>query len=346
MKITVVNAMAPFVWGGAEELAHHLVLNLRRAGHEAELFSIPFAWEPFSDIPVEMARLKALRMPRADRVISMKFPVYLVDADNHTTWLIHQYRQAYDLWDSPYCNIPHTPEGLEIRKFIVDTDNHVLGSRERLFTISDEISSRLLKFNGVQAAALRLPLNDPEMFGGGEYGDYILASGRVNAMKRQWLLVEAARYLDPHSRLIIAGPPESNDEREKLHRMVEDYELGDRVKLDLRFLSRAELAEYVNNSRAVAYLPFKEDSYGYVTMEAFEAGKPVITTSDSGAVLDIVVDDQNGQVSEPNPQALATAMSVYLASTDRAREHGIAGRALWRSAGINWSETITKLLGN
>lgn len=345
MKIIVANAMAPFVWGGAEELANHLILNLRRLGHDAELFRIPFAWEPFSNIPVEMARLKALRLPAADRVISMKFPVYLLDAEHHSTWLIHQYRQAYDLWDSPYCNIPHTAEGREVRDLIIASDTEALGSRDRLFTISDEISSRLRKHNGIEAAPLRAPINDPELFCGGAYGDYIVAPGRINAAKRQTLLVEAMQHLGADARLVIAGPPESAEDAATLRRKVKQHGLEDRVKLDLRFLTRQELADYVNNSRAVAYLPYQEDSYGYVTMEAFEAGKPVITTTDAGELLDIVKEGETGRVVAPEPRALADAMSSYLKSEKQARDHGDAGRALWRSTGINWPENISRLLG-
>lgn len=345
MKIFVVNAMAPFVWGGAEELAHHLILNLNRLGHEATLYRIPFAWEPFSGIPVEMARLKALRLPPADRVISMKFPIYLMDADHHVTWLIHQYRQAYDLWDSPYCNIPHDREGREVRDQIIAHDNHALGSRERLFTISSEISSRLEQNNGIAAAPLRAPLNDPELFTGGPLGDYILAPGRINASKRQLLALEAAVHAGSDVRLVIAGPPETEADANALIELVEKHELKDRVKLDLRFLTRQELADYVNNCRAVVYLPYREDSYGYVTMEAFEAHKPVITVSDAGELLEIVIDGETGQVTAPTQDQLAAAMRRYSTDPTLAREHGAAGHVLWRSKGINWQENIASLLG-
>lgn len=346
MKITVVNAMAPFVWGGAEELAHHLILNLQRLGHDAELYRMPFAWDPFDQIPTEMGRLKALRLPRADRVISMKFPIYLTEAEHHTTWLIHQYRQAYDLWDSPYCNIPHDTAGRAVRDLIVAHDNAALGSRERLFTISQEISARLEANNGIRADPLRAPLNDPELFTGGPYGDYILAPGRINASKRQALVVEAMRHAGKDTRLIVAGPPESDEDSAALRKIVEKHDLGDRVKLDLRFLSREELAAYVNGARAVAYLPFQEDSFGYVTMEAFEAGKPVVTVSDAGELLEIVTDQGTGTVVEPDPRRLGAALSAYTGNAHRARDHGMAGQALWRSKSINWPENIARLLGN
>jgi len=346
MKITVVNTMAPFVWGGAEELAHHLVLNMRHLGHEAEVLRLPFAWDPFDQIPIEIARFKALRLADTDRVISLKFPVYMTEADHHTTWLIHQYRQAYDLWDSPYGNIPHTADGLAVRDLIVAGDNQALRSRDRLFTISPEISARLLENNDIAAPSLRTPINNPEMFCGGASEKYILAPGRINSSKRQGLLIEAARYLDPDMRLIIAGPPDRDQDGDALRQLVEKYDLANRVTLDLRFLSRQELADYVNNCRAVAYLPFEEDSYGYVTMEAFEAGKPVVTTRDSGGLLDIVLDQQTGTVVEPEPQHLAVAMSDYFKYAERARDHGLAGRALWHSKNINWPENISRLLGS
>jgi glycosyltransferase involved in cell wall biosynthesis len=305
VKILVVNSMAPFVWGGAEELASHLIANLRRMGYEADLHRIPFQWEPYSALPVEMARMKALRLNDADRVISMKFPVYLLNADRHSTWLIHQYRQAYDLRDTPFSNIPNTEEGRKVCELIAASDSQALATRDRLFTISSEVSARLSEHNGIEAPPLRAPINDPELFGGGAYEHYILAPGRINASKRQSLLIEAFKYLGSDARLIIAGPPETDQDATLLRQLVEENGLADRVKLDLRFLPRKDLAAYVNNCRAVAYLPYREDSYGYVTMEAFEAGKPVITVQDAGELLDIVKDDRTGRVVDPSPGALA-----------------------------------------
>ena len=46
----------------------------------------------------------------------------------------------------------------------------------------------------------------------------------------------------------------------------------------------------------MVYLPFGEDSYGYVTLEAFHARKPVVTLSDSGGTLELVRDRRNGLV--------------------------------------------------
>lgn len=345
MKVLVVNTMAPFVWGGAEELTGHFVRNLQIQGHEAELLRLPFQWEPFDNIPAEIARFKMMKLPNVDRVISMKFPAYFIPAENHTTWLIHQYRQAYDLWGTDYGNLPPDCRGELVRDLIRSHDNEFFTRQTSLFTISSEVSRRLKHYNGAEAPPLRAPINDPHLFVGGERGDYIVAPGRINAAKRQYLLVEAMRYLPPSARLIVVGPPDSPIEAHRLRSIVAQHKLEDRVVLDMRFVDRAELAKYVNHSAGVAYLPFQEDSYGYVTMEAFEAGKPVITTRDAGELLDIVIAEQTGFVTEPEPEALAACMAKVLYDPPIASAMGAAGRDLWQSKDISWESHINKLLG-
>ena len=100
----------------------------------------------------------------------------------------------------------------------------------------------------------------------------------------------------------------------------------DRLTLDLRFLPRSDLARLVNRASAVAYLPFDEDLFGYCTMEAFQAGKPVLTTTDSGGVLDIVRDGETGLVATPDPEALGAALATLADHPERAGRLGRAGR--------------------
>ena len=67
---------------------------------------------------------------------------------------------------------------------------------------------------------------------------------------------------------------------------------------------------------AVFYAPVDED-YGLATVEAFQAGKPVVTASDSGGVLEFVEDGVSGCVSAPNPALMAAANSPPLRGTRR-----------------------------
>ena len=104
MRVIVATVRTPFVFGGAEVLANELIQALLAAGHEAELVNLPFSNDKANRIPDQMlaCKLTPLEMvsgTKVDRLIALKFPAYLIPHPNKVVWLMHQYRQAYDLWD-------------------------------------------------------------------------------------------------------------------------------------------------------------------------------------------------------------------------------------------------------
>ena len=74
----------------------------------------------------------------------------------------------------------------------------------------------------------------------------------------------------------------------------------------------------------VIFPPYDED-YGYVTLEAFLSGKPVVTTTDAGGPNEFVVDGVNGRVTAPDPEALGEAIRFLAADARRAAALGDAG---------------------
>ncbi|WP_330206515.1 glycosyltransferase family 4 protein [Pseudomonas sp. AM14(2022)] len=344
MKVLIVNNMAPFIWGGAEELAVNLQKNLNVAGHDAEIMRIPFQWEPASRIPSQMLMARTLELFNTDHVIALKFPAYLIRHHRKSLWLLHQYRQAYDLFDVGQTNLPADESGADIRKAIINADNESFAESRHIFTNSEITRQRLLKYNGFDSQVLLPPVNDPEAFTGGKFDDYIFAGGRVNGMKRQFLLLQALSKADKRVKLIIAGPPESESDAQQLRAIVEEFGLQDRVKLDLRFLPRATYVDYVNRALAVAYIPFDEDSLGYVAMEAATARKALITTTDSGGILGLVNPGSTGWRAEPTVEGLAEAMSAAFDNKKRTKQYGEGAQALWNNLGINWPETVEALL--
>jgi glycosyltransferase involved in cell wall biosynthesis len=344
MKVLIVNNMAPFVWGGAEELAANLQRNLIINGHDAEILRIPFQWEPATRIPSQMLMVRAFELWNVDHVIALKFPAFYIRHPKKTLWLLHQYRQAYDLFDAGQTNLPPGAAGEELKALITNADNQAFAESRRIFTNSEVTRQRLKKYNGFDADVLLPPINNPELFSNAENRGYIFAGGRINGMKRQHLLVEAMRHASPQAKLVVAGPPDSPEDAQKLERMVSEYRLADRVKLDLRFLPRETYAEYLNHAAAVAYLPFDEDSLGYVAMEAATAQKALITTTDSGGILGLVKHRNSGWVTEPTPRALADAIDEIVANPAVTRSYGDGAHDLWTSFGITWPATVEALL--
>ena len=343
MKILVVNNVAPFVWGGAEALADHLVANLQRTGHQAELLKIPFEWEPADRIPSQMVLARWLELREADRVIALKFPAYLVRHPMKTLWVLHQYRQAYDLFESGHSNLPSGDDGELLRNFIAAADNEAFSESRSVFVNSPITRDRMFRFNDFESEVLLPPVNDPELFNGDEPEGYIFVGGRINSMKRQTLIVRAAA-LHAQTRLIIAGPPDSYADQLELEELVEELGIENRVTLDIRMLDRSEYADYMNKAQAAVYAPLDEDSLGYVAMEAATAARPLITTTDSGGILGLVRNGETGWVAEPTPEDLADVFESVYASESRCKNLGNAARVAWNSMDVTWDVTLEKLL--
>ena len=104
MKIIVTANIVPFMPGGADYHINGLTDNLRARGHEVELLRFPFRFSPEKDIERMMKVCEGtdLRAPNGvavDRVISLQFPAYGVQHDNHSIWVMHQHRAAYELFN-------------------------------------------------------------------------------------------------------------------------------------------------------------------------------------------------------------------------------------------------------
>lgn len=344
MKVLVLNNAVPFGRGGAEALADNLVAQLNATkGVTSELVRLPFSWTPSERLIEEMLIARQIRIENTDRVIALKFPAYLVPHADKTLWLLHQFRQAYDLAEVGQGLADKGRDG-EIKRAIRTADDQAFAACRAIFTNSPVTRDRLRRFNGVEGEVLYPPVNDAELFTGGEAGGYVFAGGRVGEGKRQHLLVEAMAMVRAAGRLVIAGPPETLAYADLLRARVAELGLEHRVELAFGFHPRERIAEWVNGATACAYLPFDEDSLGYVTMEAFAAAKPVLTTTDSGGLLEIVT-PETGAVAAPEPQALAAALDALLANPSDAAGKGRAARSSLLSRHLTWEATIARLTG-
>jgi glycosyltransferase involved in cell wall biosynthesis len=213
----------------------------------------------------------------------------------------------------------------------------MLGECQRLFTNAQNTAERVRKYNGLDAQALYHPPRlAPRLFTR-SYGDYVLSVGRIESVKRVDLLVRAMSHVDRPLRLVIAG---DGTQRANVERLAHESGVADRVEF-FGSVDDERLLELYADALAVVYPPFDED-FGYVTLEAFLARKPVITATDSGGPNEFVVDGVNGFSCLPEPEAFAQAINALNADRRRAQSLGEAGQE--RARGITWDGVIEKLV--
>ena len=87
-------------------------------------------------------------------VIATRFPSYLIPHPNKVVWLIHQFRQAYDLLGTPYSDFQDNPEDRAAARMIHRMDDKAFAEARAVYTISLNTAARLKKYNGLDATAL------------------------------------------------------------------------------------------------------------------------------------------------------------------------------------------------
>jgi glycosyltransferase involved in cell wall biosynthesis len=349
MRIVVASTYVPFVRGGTNRIIDDLEGALRGAGHQVDSVRIPLCSSCWREIPEQALAIRLLDLTEScgnkiDLLLTIRYPSYALWHPNKVVWFIHHHRGAYDLWDTPYGDIPHTAEGVRVRDGIVRADNTYLREAERVFANSQVVADRLLTFNNVEVDdVLYPPLLRAEHFHAGDFGDYFVYPSRLTPIKRQALAIEAMRHVRSPFRLILAGAGDLDRYADDLQSLVHKYNLEGRVVLT-NWIEEQEKADLLAGSCGVLYLPYDEDSYGYVTLEAFHSHKPVLTFSDSGGTNEVIQDEFNGRVVDPTPQALAEAMEWVWADKVRARELGENAHATLRLHKIHWDHIIESLV--
>lgn len=341
-RVAVCTAQVPFMRGGAEVLADALVSELKVRGFDPVLVQLPFKWYPIDGIMSHAIAWRLVDLTesdgrRIDRVICTKFPSYGVKHPNKVTWLVHQHRPAYDLFGGELSDFRDDPEGRKVRDAIMAYDTRTLSESRYVYAISDNVAKRLRQYNGLESVTLYPPPQFVGRYDCKTSEGYILYVGRLDALKRIDLLLDALALGQSRVQCIIAG---EGKQRRMLESKAKELGITDRVKF-VGFVDDDSVIRYYAHAAAVYYAPLDED-YGYATIEAMLSGKPVITTHDAGGVLEFVRDQETGLVGTSDPRSVADMIDY--AATHPAEMAAFGRRAQKFVQGLSWDNTIAELM--
>jgi glycosyltransferase involved in cell wall biosynthesis len=341
VRVLVATSDVPFVEGGHRVVARALVRALQESGHEAELLATPsnrfgrqgaaYLANWLTDVELTGAG------ERVDRLVSLRYPSYVLRHPDHVCWLNHRMREYYDLWEDGLARerlLVRAKEGVR-RALLHAVDTRFLKRLRRLYAQSKHVQEGLRRWGGLASQVLYPPpASRPYRTDG--YDDFVLSPARLAPHKRVDLLVRALA-LGKAGRAIILG---DGPERASLQALIRQHSLEGRVELR-GHVPESEMVDLLARCRGVFYAPRAED-YGLVTLEAFRSRKPVVTTGDSGGPAELVEDGVSGFVSAPEPPALAAALGRLFEDAPGAERMGIAGEAA--SHHVTWPRTVETLL--
>lgn len=344
MKIVIAAIQTPFIKGGAEYHIEGLQAALTAHGHVVERVSMPFRFNPIEQVRRSMdiwedEDFTLLNGHEADRVICLQFPAYYVKHPRKVLWLLHQFRLVYDLWDTPFASGAKQERDVhKLRDEIIEHDNEALAEIPLRFANSRNVAGRLERFNGISSTPLYHPPFSADRFFTATAENYIYAPSRLEEAKRQDLLIRAMAHVRSPIGVVLSG---EGGQRARLETLVAELDLASRVHF-LGHVTEDEKLGLYAHSLAVFFGPYDED-YGYVTLEAMLASKPVITCTDSGGPLEFTRAEETGCVVDPEPEEIAHAIDSLYADKTRAAEMGRQGRETYQRMGISWANVVDEL---
>lgn len=333
VAIITVRPRSPAGFGGAERLYDALVAAFRDAGHDAYEIDVPVDESDFPGIQRGYVDCYDLELVDFDMVVSTKAPTWLVRHPRHVCYLVHTIRVFYDMFEQTFPT--PTAELQRQRKLVraLDTGALTFPRCRGIYAIGAEVAARLQRDNGLRAEVMHPPLWT-DHFRTGPAGDYFFLPGRMHAWKRVDLVIEAFKQVKGPVRLLLAGTGEAEESLQQLAS-------GDARIEFLGAVSDENLISLYSGALAVPFAPLRED-YGYITLEAFASGKPVLTCSDSGEAAAIVKHGVSGLVVAPDPKAMADAMQHMVAAPRIAEQMGQAGRQ-WVNE-LSWKRVVDSLV--
>ena len=340
MRIAVCRPQVPFARGGAEIFTDTLVDELRARDHEAEIVSVPFKWYPGARVLTQAFLWRLLDLTESDGkpidlVVATKFPSYVVRHPEKRVWLVHQFRQAYDLDRTELGQFGESAPERALRRQVQELDRVALGEATRVFATSKNVAGRLERSTGLLAEVLPHPAQELPYHDDGP-GDFVLSVNRLDRAKRVDMLLGAVAA-EPSLRVVIVG---DGPDRGRLEQLAHSGGLDGRVRFAGR-VSAGELADLYATCYATFYAPVDED-FGLSPYESFLSGKPVITTTDAGGPLEVVHDGSTGVVVDPEPAAVARAAAWLRDNPEQAQAYGRAGKAI--AGEVTWDRAIARLL--
>lgn len=383
MKVAIVAPEpVPPMLGGTERAVSSMRRAIDQTGlHEAELVKLPVDESNLPDLIDAYERFATLDVSEFDRVISVKYPAWMISHPDHIVYMFHPLRGLYDAYDEfglPLIAEPHSDATAQILSLIGHHNDRgaveEFFARFRALVAAEGRDAPDLAFPGPFARAIvhwldHIALTPPRatrhfMISATIAGrpEYLPRGLRPRVLPLPTDLPNSAPNTEPGTCLFtasrLAEPKRIGlliDAMQHVQSNVSlkiagtgplDAELRALAASDPRiqflgFVPDDELIDHYRNAIAVPFVPIDEDQ-GLICVEAASQGTPVITCTDSGGPTEFVADGVNGLVCQPTAEHLGRALGRVAADPIWARRMGRAAHR--RTTVRTWRQAVDALL--
>lgn len=341
MKIAVCASGNVFEPDVAPDFIETLLTSLRSVGHEVEMVRLPWV-EGNSTLLQQMSAFRLIDVHTAEMVLSIGAPNHIIRHRNKVFWSIDRLPRSLVEGDREGEVRSGDAETGGLVEVLKRSDALALGESVKVFAGSVFGAEHIKAHYGRDTEVLYTPIDVSPALSGAVFNGELVCLGGLSRWRRQRLLVEALRHTKTDVRLRFCCLQPGSEYESEVLSMARG--LGSRITFDdVRFTSSRK-SLVLGSCLAVVHVPRDAAGIEPSVLEAACYGKPVLTTSDSGGVLELVANGITGFVSEPAPVQLAQHMDSLYRMTFDLRGMGENARRRVRELSPPWLNAIDRLL--
>ncbi|MDL2238318.1 hypothetical protein LJC56_10935 [Christensenellaceae bacterium OttesenSCG-928-K19] len=283
MKIMVCAVRPDFSPPREWELAEYITAYYQKIGLEADLFALP-ANNDILDMPEQVAAFRMMEIgSTADIFIAVGCPAFFIQHPNKHVFLFQLLPELFEYWNTPY-GVPATYQYTKIKDMVNVAVGRQLHSVKSLFCGSNLLKEDIRKRFGAKAEVFRREQEKPEESIKREKNRAIAMQTWFMPEDRIELAVDAFAHITGRLEMTLFVPDAHPLDCRATQTRIEKAGLCERVRMESRTIAEGDW----QTISTLLSIPYETRSVDRSVKDALQRGMPVVTTQDSGAVLEYV----------------------------------------------------------
>jgi len=320
MKIMVAAAVTANSSWEERVFAEALCTEIKRQGHQTDFFFLPVVNELLS-LPEQMVMFGMLDIENsADLLITIGYPAFALPHKNKVICLFSITPELNEAWDTEYGMLA-TPQYVSLKEALYQAELRCFEG-QKIICASRLLAEDIKNRYGNSPSVISLPNLYPFSPANNDNTEqhYLICETDLQPISRIETILQSMKEANESTRLHLYIHGSKLVYREALEMRIDRLGISDRISVIDGFIDKTTMGK----AAALISIPYQSRRIPLEVTAALAEGVPVITTSDSGCLLELVKNKVNGLVTEPISKSLAIAINSIL-SNKKMRRHFVNG---------------------
>lgn len=325
MRILLAGSVSPFT--GREELHWMQAISkgIKELGFQIDTFMLPIVQNPLI-LPEQMVALRLLNIESScDLLITVGYPAFVLKHSRKRVLLFSLASPIHEWFDSEY-GVLATPQYQSIRQAVKNSEKKCLADAERIVCGSNMLANNLKSEYSLNPSVFILndASTDESIVNLPEKEFWVVAESTLEPCDRVNMLLDAVAFSKGNWKLNIFVPSASDVYYSALLQRMERLGIEERIVITTGSLPSAALEK----SFVHIVLRYMTTRIPECAIRAIKSNTPTLTLSDCGALLEVVKNNINGLVVEPNANNISRALDQISIDTKLAKQLSKGNREL------------------